>query len=217
MNENRGFWGFFRALYQRLFAPTQRTEIDASVLHMAIPVINPVQVVLPEIVPLQFVPSHIDMLRLLEEQTPDIRQQLISRLLLDAPAAMHVALDPDFIRRSQEEARRTWQQAQHQFKAEKIAGQDTYADQIRPFKDQDVDPDFICTISLEIMMDPVYDPAYPLQHYDFPFIAKWLAKNPTNPFTRTPLCLENLVHDHVLKSRIDSFMMEFSSKHTVSP
>jgi hypothetical protein len=74
------------------------------------------------------------------------------------------------------------------------------------YADLVIDLDFICGISLEIMTNPVYDPAFPNQKYDLLVIREWLKEQPTNPCTRTPLSTENLVYDELLKERIDQFV-----------
>lgn len=83
-----------------------------------------------------------------------------------------------------------------------------YARKLEQLPDVDVDNDFICGISQEIMTNPVYDPAFPQQKYDLLVLDLWLRDHETNPITRTPLLTENLVYDEVLKSRIDEFMKE---------
>jgi len=85
------------------------------------------------------------------------------------------------------------------------------ATRLKDYSDLEIDDDFICRISLEIMTNPVYDPAFPQQKYDLLVIQHWLKGHHTNPITRTPLSPENLVRDDELKDRIDCFMSMLST------
>jgi hypothetical protein len=80
------------------------------------------------------------------------------------------------------------------------------AKRLEGYSNLEIDDDFICKISFEIMTQPVYDPAFPEHKYDLPVIQHWLKEHDTNPTTRSPLSIENLVHDHSLKERIDQFV-----------
>ena len=77
---------------------------------------------------------------------------------------------------------------------------------LRDCLDLEIPYDFKCTISHEIMTNPVYDPAFPQKKYDLLVIRAWLKDNNTNPYTRTPLCMDDLVYDEVLKVQIDDFV-----------
>ena len=70
----------------------------------------------------------------------------------------------------------------------------------------DIPEAFICAITREIMTTPVYDPNFPQQRYDRDTIERWLTDHPTNPCTRSPLTVANLVADDDLKARIDEFV-----------
>lgn len=81
------------------------------------------------------------------------------------------------------------------------------------YPDLEIDDEFICAISREIMTNPVYDPNYPQQKYDLLVIREWLKEHPTNPMTRTELSLDSLVYDEGLKQRIDDFVDSVTSQN----
>ncbi len=66
--------------------------------------------------------------------------------------------------------------------------------------------EFCCSVSQEIMDDPVYDPAHPQYKFERQWIERSLQNKAENPFTRTPLCIDHLVSDGQLKSEIEAFV-----------
>lgn len=103
--------------------------------------------------------------------------------------------------------RRQWRTEQFAA-AVTVLDEELNATKLENYPDLEVDDDFICGISQEIMTNPVYDPAFPQQKYDLLVIELWLHEHETNPYTRTSLLTENLVYDEALKLRIDRFMSE---------
>jgi ubiquitin conjugation factor E4 B len=74
---------------------------------------------------------------------------------------------------------------------------DLYSDPPEEFKDP---------IMLELMKDPVRAPSGFV--FDRAIILQQILNTPTDPFTRQPLCAEDLVPEVQLKARIDAWMAE---------
>ena len=102
----------------------------------------------------------------------------------------------------------TYTQASHASMALALTEMASNEYKLRDYADLEIPDDFMCTISHEIMTNPVYDPAYPQKKYDLLVIKTWLINHDTNPYTRTPLRLDNLVYDETLKIQIDDFVSE---------
>eukprot|EP01041_Mallomonas_annulata_P011876 gene11876-24886_t len=70
---------------------------------------------------------------------------------------------------------------------------------------EDLNPNFYCPITDELMVDPVID--HEGNSYERAAIEKWLRQNPTNPtspITRMPLQLADLTPNRALRSAIES-------------
>eukprot|EP00658_Telonema_sp_P-2_P060582 TRINITY_DN49470_c0_g1_i1.p1 TRINITY_DN49470_c0_g1~~TRINITY_DN49470_c0_g1_i1.p1 ORF type:complete len:829 (-),score=171.09 TRINITY_DN49470_c0_g1_i1:117-2603(-) len=68
---------------------------------------------------------------------------------------------------------------------------------------QDVPESFLCSITSEIMTDPVMDPdGYT---YERDSIAEWLDRNPTSPHTRAPLQANQLIPNRALREAIEEW------------
>lgn len=89
-----------------------------------------------------------------------------------------------------------------------LLDEELYAVKLENFPDVNIPDNFLCGISGNIMMNPVYDPNHPQQKYDLLVLEVWVHKHATNPCTRAPLVMENLVYDEDLKAQIDEFMTE---------
>jgi len=81
-----------------------------------------------------------------------------------------------------------------------------------PEDDDDDDEDdkapneFICPLTLQIMVDPVMS-RYG-QSFEREAILKWLAKNNTCPLSRKPLFLRNIIANHNLRLKIRKWELE---------
>ena len=72
--------------------------------------------------------------------------------------------------------------------------------------DVDIPSEYICPLSQEIMTDPVFDPEHPKIHFERSWIVTHLQNFKTNPITKTPLKITDLVVDTKLKDAIDNFV-----------
>lgn len=95
-----------------------------------------------------------------------------------------------------------------------VCSESLNSSRLEAYPDLIIEDDFICGISREIMTNPVYDPNYPQQKYELLVIREWLKEHETNPYTRTPLLIENLIYDESLKDRIDQFVNEILTNST---
>ena len=73
---------------------------------------------------------------------------------------------------------------------------------------------FLCSITNDIMTDPVFDPNHPQFVFEFKTIARSLESRCENPFTRTPLILNQLVSKSALKNEINQFIINIGSELT---
>merc|ERR1711998_282914 len=74
---------------------------------------------------------------------------------------------------------------------------------------------FICSITREVMKDPVMD----LQgnSYERAAILDWLSRNGSSPITRSPLRPSDLVPNRALKDAIDAFTVGAKTKPAKLP
>lgn len=118
-----------------------------------------------------------------------------------------------------EEVYRWWQTQRQQNAPGELAVPDETrnAEKLAFLPDLEIPEEFLCTISREIMTNPVYDPRCPQQKFDLLVIRRWLDNPPTDPMTderlpsthpvtRAPLTLDQLVYDEVLKEQIEEFV-----------
>lgn len=78
----------------------------------------------------------------------------------------------------------------------------------------DIDERFICSISQDIMVNPVYHPNRPQVVYDYPYIAQWLKNHDSCPSTRILLTIEELVSSLPLRREITQFIESQVSEHS---
>ena len=74
--------------------------------------------------------------------------------------------------------------------------------------------EFFCSLSQEIMDDPVYDPAHPQYKFERQWIERSLQNKAENPYTRTPLSKTQLIPDTQLKNKIDDYMRRVTGQNT---
>lgn len=74
------------------------------------------------------------------------------------------------------------------------------------FDIETVPRELCCSISFEIMDEPVYDPNYPKIKFEKENILKWLRNKSIHPVARTYLVAENLVNDEDLKNQIACYI-----------
>ncbi len=74
------------------------------------------------------------------------------------------------------------------------------------FDENTIPGNFLCSLSREIMDDPVFDPHHPQYKFDRASIERSLNNKNENPFTRTPLMKSELLSDTKLKSEIESYV-----------
>ena len=74
--------------------------------------------------------------------------------------------------------------------------------------------EFCCSLSQEIMDDPVYDPAHPQYKFERQWIERSLQNKAENPYTRTPLSKTQLIPDTQLKNKIDDYMRRVTGQNT---
>lgn len=76
------------------------------------------------------------------------------------------------------------------------------------YPDDAIPDEFRCTISSQIMTDPVYTKETPNFIFDRNNILAWLTKNPTHPCTRQPISEKDLISADHLKNQITKFIKE---------
>jgi len=224
-------YGFFSAFYRRLTQPQPAQEVF---LGMSTPLIIPI---IPTINIDNII--WLERQRMINEAARDLnyRPQLFLQPVNQEPFWLtDIIRDPRLFRQNSTQWDERWFRQEHtrprqqseaelavwwrncrrqrrdeQFSASvTVLDEELYAAKLEHYPDLEVDADFICGISQEIMTNPVYDPAFPQQKYDLLVIELWLHGHETNPCTRTSLLTENLVYDDALKLRIDRFMKEAS-------
>lgn len=117
----------------------------------------------------------------------------------------------EFERQAREQAdpHQWWQETRHQQNmATELAvrNEDRNAEKLESLSDLEIPEEFICSISYEIMTNPVYDPKCPQQKFDLLVIRTWLETHETHPLTRQKLHFSELVYDEALKTNIDAFV-----------
>jgi len=84
---------------------------------------------------------------------------------------------------------------------------------------EDIPDEFNCPISCCIMTNPVYSKNNPNSKFNFEHIKKWLENNKTDPLSRQPLKIEDLVPDEELSRKISAWLEEkcLHNKHQHKP
>ncbi len=78
---------------------------------------------------------------------------------------------------------------------------------------QDIPPEYCCSLSLAIMTEPVYVRGLEQYQFEKSWILRHLATSSTHPFTRQPLTQADLVPNDTLRAAITTFMDNAIHEH----